>query len=400
MDFMNLINGHDEYRSKCINLVASENRLSPLASLALSSDMGHRYFFKKIFETETGLKYDYCGAKYIREMYEATEDVAKKLFGAEYVNLEMLSGHLANLNILFSYCKPGDTIICSDTLYGGYPGLGVDKLPKYLGLNVKFLPQTQIAGDVDLIALERLIVESSPKIVMLSSSITLFPFPVREVSSLCHKYNVPFCYDASHPLGLIAGGEFQDPFGEGADLIIGSTHKSFPGPQGGIILGQGQFANVEDATDFVVVDNIHPNRIAALGVTLYEAEEFGQAYAKQVVKNAKALSQALIDRGFSVAFQDKGCTESHQFLLIKDFGSYSEFASNMEKIGIILDNSGRIGVGEITRLGMTESEMATIANFFELVVSHGVASSIENDVTSFMSEFSAAKYCFDVAKYS
>ena len=95
-----VIQKHNVWRKNCINLVASENRMSPSAISALNSDMVGRYYFKKIFETETGLKYDYRGTKYIAEMYETTENLAKELFGASYVNLEMLSGHLANINIL------------------------------------------------------------------------------------------------------------------------------------------------------------------------------------------------------------------------------------------------------------------------------------------------------------
>ncbi|MEY8198218.1 MAG: aminotransferase class V-fold PLP-dependent enzyme [Colwellia sp.] len=386
---------HNDWRSGCINLVASENKMSPAASEALVSDMGSRYFFKEIFETETGLKYDYCGAKYIREIYETTEDVAKRLFNANYVNLEMLSGHLANMNILLSYCKPGDTIICSDTRFGGYPGLAEDKLPKFLGINIKFIPQEEIGGVIDLDKLERLIIETKPKIVMLSSSITIFPFPVREVTNICHKYGIPFCYDASHPLGLIAGGEFQAPFEEGADLIIGSTHKSLPGPQGGIILGNNKnYEAIHQATDFVVVDNIHVNRVAALGVTLLETEKFGKEYARQIVINSKALAGALIKKGFSIAFSEQGCSESHQFLIQKDFGCYSKFTLSMEAAGIILDNSGRFGVSEVTRMGMKAPDMTIIADLISQVVTNGVDDSIRDKVIGFMNEFKTVHYCF------
>lgn len=397
MNISKLISQHEVWRRRSINLVASENRLSPSAAAALTSDMGHRYFFKTAFETESGIKYDYRGATYISEMYEWIEAAAKRLFGANYVNLEMLSGHLANINILFSHCRTGDTIICTDTHFGGYPGLDAKKLPAFLGLNVEFLPQSEIGGDIDLVELERLIQRTSPKIVMLSSSMTFFPFPVKEVSHLCHQYGVPFCYDASHPLGLIAGGMFQSPFEEGADYIIGSTHKSFPGPQGGIVLGKADdIQSIEQATDFVVVDNIHLNRIAALGITIAEMEAFGKAYAQQIIANAKAFAHALVKKGFDVAFSDKGFTQSHQFLLNSNFGCYSTFTAKMESIGIILDNSGRIGVSEITRLGMKEEHMSYIADLFSKVASVGVTPDLSNQVAEFMQEFQEVQYCFDL----
>lgn len=397
MNITEIISKHEQWRRSSINLVASENRLSPMAARALMSDMGHRYFFKTAFESQTGIQYDYRGAAYIREMYEWVEDSAKKLFGAEYVNLEMLSGHLSNINILLSHCRPGDTIICTDTRFGGYPGLDHKKLPAYLGLNLKFLPQKDIAGEVDLVALEELLKSTSPKVVILSSSITLFPFPVKEVSRLCHDYDVPFCYDASHPLGLIAGGQFQAPLAEGADLMIGSTHKSFPGPQGGIILSHTEnHPCIVEATDFVAVDNIHPNRIASLGITIAEMQVFGHEYASQVVANSKALANALDSKGLEVAFADKGFTESHQFLLKNNFtNDYGEFTANMESIGIILDNSGRVGVSELTRLGMKEVDMGVIADFFDDVINLGATPKLLQKVQSFMSDFQKVCYCFD-----
>jgi glycine hydroxymethyltransferase len=389
-----IIEKHDNWRNSCINLVPSENIMSRDVAKALSSDMGHRYFFSKTFETETGISYEYRGTKHIQELYEVTTQIAKNLFKADYVNLSLLSGHIANLNILFSYCRPGDTIICTDTNMGGYPGLASDKLPSYLGINVEFLPQESIGGQVDIEALEKLILKTRPKIVMLSSSITIFPFPVEEVSALCKLYNIPFCYDASHPLGLIAGGAFQQPFDEGADLIIGSTHKSFPGPQGGIILGRGdQYQAIENATDFIVVDNIHLNRIAALAISMLEMKKFGQDYAKQIIANSKALAKALYSEGFDIAHRERGYTESHQFLMNSN-SDYSTFTKNLEETNIILDNSGRVGLNEVTRVGMKENDMPIIASFFRKILEGENDSKLKSEIREFKSQFNKMQYCF------
>jgi glycine hydroxymethyltransferase len=369
--------------------------MSGFVKEAFTSDFGHRYFFQHTFCTESGLSYEYNGTKFIKELYELTISSANKLFGSRYANIDMHSGHLANLNVILSYCKVGDTIMCSDTEFGGYPGLAEGKLPSYLGIKSVYLPQTSIGGQVDLQELESLIIKHSPKIIMLSSSITLVPFPVKEVSDLCKRYDIPFCYDASHPLGLIAGGEFQKPFSEGADLIIGSTHKSFPGPQGGIILGKKlQYNNIVESTDFVTVDNIHLHRIAALSFSLYEMQHFGKDYANQIIKNTKALALALDDEGFTVKFKNMGFSESHQLLIDSSQFNYPQLTSKFQNCNIITDNSGRIGTSEITRYGLKEEEMKVIANFMARITQNEDLKKIKREVIEFKSNFKELRFTF------
>jgi len=393
----NIISSHNEWRGKCLNLVASENVMSAYVKQAFMSDFGHRYCFFNAFSTNSGLSYEYKGSSFVKQLYEYTINLANEIFGSDYANIDMHSGHLSTLNILFSYCKAGDTMICTDTEFGGYPGLANGKLPSFLGINSLFIPQDSIGGDIDIEELERLIIKSSPKIVILSSSVTLFPFRVKEVTDLCKKHTVPFCYDASHPLGLIAGGEFQKPFEEGADLIIGSTHKSFPGPQGGIILGKGvdKYSSIQSSTDFVTVDNIHLHRIAALSLALDESKHFGKEYAKQIICNTKALAKALDDEGITVKFKNRGFSESHQLLIDTSKIKYAELTTKLEKCNIITDNSGRIGTGEITRFGLKEPEMQTIARFISRIASGDDIEGIKRDVVEFKSNFIEMKYTFD-----
>ena len=390
------ISNHENWRNSCLNLVASENVISDFVKQGFTNDFGHRYFFKNTFSTESGISYEYHGTKFIQQLYEYTTNLANEIFGSDYVNIDMHSGHLCNLNIILSYCKQGDTIMCSDTEFGGYPGLADGKLPSYLGIKSVFIPQNSIGGEIDLEALEESIKVSMPKIVMLSSSITLFPFPVKEVSDICKKYNIPFCYDGSHPLGLIAAGEFQRPFEEGADLIIGSTHKSFPGPQGGIILGKGgTFKNIEESTDFVTVDNLHLHRIAALSYSLYESKHFGKDYAQQIIKNTKALAAALNDEGFEIKFKDRGYSESHQLFMDTSQLNYAELSNKFKESNIITDASGRIGTSEITRFGLKEDDMKTVANFIFRIANNENISKVQKEVIEFKRNFSKIKYTFD-----
>jgi len=155
---------------------------------------------------------------------------------------------------------------------------------------------------------------------------------------------------------------------EGADVMIGSTHKSFPGPQGGIVVTNSKEKaeslekmlcfNFEEGIG--LVDNPHPNRIAALGIVLEEMLSSGKEYASQVIKNAKSLASCLCENNIPVKFAQKGFTESHQILL--DFDDAQPFCRMLEKQNIFIDISGRIGVAEVTHIGMKEGEMEEIAN--------------------------------------
>jgi glycine hydroxymethyltransferase len=193
--------------------------------------------------------------------------------------------------------------------------------------------------------------------------------PIREA---CSDAGSTLAYDGSHVLGLIAGGEFQKPLKEGADILYGSTHKSFFGPQGGIIVTNSKDIdqNVRKNLTWRVVDNVHWNRVAALGQALLEMRKFGPAYAKQVVRNSRRLGKELNERGFPVMFEDLGFSSSHQLLFdVKElkaiFGvGLNDFSVRMERSHLIIDSGGRLGTGEITRLGMKEKHLPELADLF------------------------------------
>ena len=193
--------------------------------------------------------------------------------------------------------------------------------------------------------------------------------PIREA---CDNVGARIAYDGSHVLGLIAGGEFQKPLKEGADLLYGSTHKSFFGPQGGLITTDSDemISSIKKNLTWRIVDNVHWNRVAALGQALLEFKKFGPAYAKQVVKNTQRLGKELKERGVPVMFEDLGFSQSHQLLL--DVGeveaiyrlSMNDFSVRMEKSNLIIDSVSRIGTSEITRLGVKEKHLGQLADLF------------------------------------
>ena len=148
-------------------------------------------------------------------------------------------------------------------------------------------------------------------------------------------------YDGAHVLGLIAGGQFQQPIEEGADIMMGSTHKTFPGPQGGIILSNVDNEQIIDNAVFPgVVSNHHLHHLLGLGIATAEMLEFGEDYAKQIIKNSQALAQGLYERGFDVLCEDQGFTKSHQVAVdLRNIRSASDIAKDLANNNVVLNKN-------------------------------------------------------------
>jgi len=180
--------------------------------------------------------------------------------------------------------------------------------------------------------------------------------------------------------------------------LFGSTHKTFFGPQGGIILADKEHGEIMKTKIYpTFVDNAHWNRIAALTLALAEMKNFGKAYAKQMIDNSKILAKALHDYGFPVVCQHLGFTESHQVLL--NYGGYKQgraIAEKLQPANIIVDCGVRIGTCEVTRRGMNEKEMAKIAELIKrTIVDEEQPENIKKDVAKLCAEFQKVEYCFE-----
>jgi glycine hydroxymethyltransferase len=217
--------------------------------------------------------------------------------------------------------------------------------------------------------------------------------------------------------GLIAGGKFQDPLREGADVVSLSTHKTFFGPQhGGILSWERNADKIKKATFPGMVSNHHLHAVAGLTVACAEMLEFGNEYAAQVVKNAKALAQALYERSFNVLAEHKGFTQSHVILIdVVKHGDGGTIEQTLEKANIIINRNLlpydikegrhfqhpggiRMGVSEVTRLGMKESEMAEIAEFAKrMIINKEPVEKVRADVAEFRKQYQKVHYCFENA---
>lgn len=374
-DVDELLKKHEDYRNGCLNLIASENYASKVVREHLSSDFGNRY---GCYETLKPENREYTGNKYIHEFEMDTHELVKEIFEAEYVDLRPIGGHMAGMATVLALLDPGDLVIEVSLEDWGHGLVGPMCLVSHFAktIQVKYMPFDGNRA-VDTEGLKKMAKELKPKLIIFGGSGTLFPEPVRELREIADDLGIILAYDASHVTGLIAGKVFPNPLKEGADVMFGSTHKSFPGPQGGFVVSNNKeiIEKIGNALSPSLVTSHHLNRLPALAVSILEMKKFGHEYGVQIVKNSKALAEALAKRGFNVLGKGRGFTETH--LLLVDVGEYASQgpAKVLEKARILCsdDFSGaspqiRIGTPEITRRGMKEEQMDYIAELFKRVL--------------------------------
>lgn len=372
--FLDMMKAQDKWRLRdSINLLPSENVTSTQVRSLLSSDFGHRYTLPVNADFAGDfIENSYRGTRLTTEIESSAEKIACEVFRSEHACVQPMSGHIAAMIVIAATTPRGEVICSVAPESGGYDGYAQNYIPDILGLSACSLPFDSGRQNLDVQATTKLIRDKEPRLVVLGASFILFPYDMKPIKEACREAGSIIAYDGSHILGLIAGGEFQRPLKEGADVLYGSTHKSFFGPQGGVIVTNNDEidADVRKNLTWRIVDNVHWNRVAALGQALLEMKKFGPSYAKQVIRNSKRLGRELYERGFPIMFKDLGFTESHQLLIDqkrtkKKYGiTYDEFSKRMEESNVIIDSVARLGSAEMTRLGMKERDVADLADIF------------------------------------
>ena len=409
---------HNKWFENSIPLIASENVPSPAVKEALLSDFGNRYA-----EGWPGERV-YAGCVYIDKVEIQCMDLAKKLYRAKFADVRPISGVVANLAVYSAFTNPGDVMIAPSIPAGGHISHGKKEHSGTAGLvhglDIEFYPfdAEEMTIDVDKTKAKVEELKSAnklPKMAMFGGSLFLFPHPVKELSDFLKSYNIHINYDAAHVAGLIAGGQFQDPLREGADTMTMSTHKTLFGPQGGLVLGGEQHGEaIKKATFPGLTSSHHIHHMAAKAIAFAEALEFGKAYAKDVIKNAKTLADALSDAGFKVLGEKRGYTKSHQIAVnVLDYSDGGKVEADLEKANIIVNRqlipgdikAGRnyfhpggirLGVSELTRLGMKTPEMKEIAGFIKsIVIDKKDPKKLASKVKSFRKNYQKVHYCFD-----
>ena len=398
---------HSRRFEHAIPLIASENLLSPYAKELMISDFHSRYA-----EGLPGERY-YEGNEQVDEVEEVCLALAKRLFRCDFADVRPTSGTVANLAVLKALTEPGDLVGTSRLADGAHISSASFGAFGLRGVKPVYYAWDPERMTIDVARTREILKAVRPKVCLFGLSLFLFPMPIEELRPTLDEIGARGWYDAAHVLGLIGGGEFQDPLHEGCTVMSASTHKTLPGPQHGIILAATEDTEVRKRLQGGafpgVTSNHHLNAMAALAVSLAEHIEFGREYARQTVANARALAQALHDRGFDVLAPNLGFTRSHTIAVRVDKeGGGEDVAKRLADAGVIANKNLlpgdkspkhpggiRLGTPEVTRVGMREREMERIAELLDGLLHQGRSKEETlRAAADLKSGFTTLKFCF------
>ena len=290
-------------------MIASENILSPMVRRACNSDLHGRYA-----EGLPGKRY-YQGCDDFDTIEEIGIASARRVFDCSFANIQSTSGTNSNMGALKALAKPGDSITAVSTADGGHISHARMGAGGLRGLDLVTYPWDEDRMEPEVDAAASLIRDTEPTVALCGQAVFLFPTPMEELAEAAHEVGATVMYDGAHVLGLVAGGQFQDPLREGADVMTGSSHKTFPGPQGGFVLSDSGDEKLHRRLNSGIFpggcSSYHLHHVAGKVVALSEFEEYGEQYASDIVSNAKALGSALASEGFDGLAEERGFTASH-----------------------------------------------------------------------------------------
>jgi len=429
-------------QQRCINLIPSEMTPSPLVRLLTVTDPAFRYAEHRKLEAfyDADVFY-YQGTGFIEEVERLLEAELCRFLGATEVETKVVSGQMANAAVfsaLMDYYNRGNPKAEPSRIQmvmNNHIGKGGHLSAQPMGALKDFVatdPRTDrpavvnfpVMPDnpyrIDVTETFQLIDEHRPKLIIFGKSMVLHKEPLSEIRGFLDRqgYDAVIMYDMAHVLGLV-GPYFQYPFAEGADLVTGSAHKTFFGPQRGIIAGR--FTEDEERYDLWEavrrrvfpgsVSNHHLGTLLGLLLAAYEMNHFKDTYQKAVVTNAKAFARALHDAGLDVAGDPAiDFTETHQVIVEVGYGRGPEIASRLEENNIICnyqagpDEEGftasgalRLGSAEMTRFGMGPSDFAEVAALMAEVINGDAV--VAEEVARVRQRFLDLQFCFREEDY-
>lgn len=374
----------DRQRSK-IELIASENFASPAVIQAMGTPLTNKYA-----EGYPGKRY-YGGCEHVDVVEQLAIDRVKELFGAEHANVQPHSGAQANMAVFFAVLEPGDTFMGMNLAHGGHlsHGMSINMSGKYF----KPVPYgvKREDGRIDYDELRKIARECNPKLILAGASAYSRTIDFAAFSEIAKEVGAYLMVDMAHIAGLVAAGLHPNPVPY-ADFVTSTTHKTLRGPRGGLILCKEKYAKQINSAVFPGIQGgplMHV--IAAKAVSFKEAlsPEF-KAYQQQIVKNAKALAEALTAKGFDIV---SGGTDNHLMLVdLTNMNVTGKAAQQMlddnnitaNKNGIPFDTQSpfitsgvRLGTPAVTTRGMVEADMEEIAELIRLTVTNFEATQTE-----------------------
>jgi aminomethyltransferase len=428
---------------QCINLIPSEMTISPMARLLSVMDPAFRYAehkkSKAFYDAEI---FYYQGTGFISEVERMLDEEMRKFLGCENVETRLISGQMANTAVfsaMVDYINRADRkseprrirqVMNSHIGKGGHlSAQPMGALKDYVArdlrkerpavVNFPVIPDNPYKIDVPT-TLE-LIDEYRPELIIFGKSMVLHKEPVTEIREFLDAQRIDsvVMYDMAHVLGLI-GPHFQEPFSEGADLVTGSTHKTFFGTQRGVV--GSCFQEYEERYELWEallrrafpgsVSNHHLGTLLGLLVAAYEMNHFKERYQPKVIANARAFARALKDSGLNVAGDPAiDFTETHQVIVDVGYSHGPEIASRLEANNIICnyqantDEEGftasgalRMGVSEMTRFGMQQDDFAALAALIHEVVVNN--NNVTDQVKALRKQFVDLQFCFRGEQYA
>lgn len=390
------INNEVDRQEAHIELIASENYTSPAVMQAQGSQLTNKYaegYIAKRF---------YGGCEFVDQVEQLAIDRLKKLYGAEYVNVQPHSGSQANQAVYFAILKPGDTIMGMNLGHGGHltHGSPANLSGKLFNIVPYGLNDNE---EIDYDAMEKIALESKPKLIIGGASAYALMFDWQRMSEIAKKVGAYFMVDMAHYSGLIAGGVYPNPVPY-ADFVTSTTHKSLRGPRGGFIIAKPEHEKIINSFVFPGIQGgplMHV--IAGKATAFLEAlkPEF-KVYQQQVVKNAQAMVKTLQERGYRII---SGRTESHVFLVdLRPKGLTGKRADQLLGQAHITVNKNsipndpespfvtsgiRLGTPAITTRGFKEKEVSQVAHFISDVLDHPDEENVIKDVKAKVNELTS-----------
>lgn len=419
-----------------INLIPSEQTPSPLVRLLTIMDPSHRYAEHRVVKAlgERDIFY-YQGTRLIEEVETLLEEEMRHYMGCSEVEARVISGQMANTVVfsgLMDYLNRLDRkseprrirkVMNHHLGRGGHLSaqpmgalrdfIATDPLTERPAV-VPFPVLKDDLYQIDLSKTEELLEIHKPELIILGKSMVIYKEPLKEIAQIASnlKPRPIIHYDMAHVLGLI-GPYFQEPFKEGADIVTGSTHKTFFGPQRGVIgSNMSEGTEYEGLWEAIIrrvfpgsVSNHHLGTLLGLLMASYEMNAFKSEYQKAVISNAKAFARSLKEQGLTVEGDpDIGYTETHQVIVRVGYGKGPIVAERLEENNIIVNYQAapddeaftaasclRMGVQEMTRFGMKEKDFGQLAEYMSEVILHG--RSVAKEITQFRKRFTEMKYC-------